>query len=540
MKSPSFSIPNQLKLVSVAEMQAIEKAADAAGHAYATMMEVAGQAVADFVVAQASTARSVLVLVGPGNNGGDGLVCARYLQQAGVQVRVYFWKRQTTPEHDYEQHFAKLTTIGVSTLHADADPAFQQLRTWLTETQVIVDALLGTGSNRPITDQLADLLDCVRAAKAAQPAPLIVAVDCASGLNCDTGAVDPHAVPADVTITFAYAKHGHYQFPGATITGALTVADIGIAPQLADSVATFLLNAELVGQFLPARPNVSHKGTFGKLMAAVGSRNYPGAAYLSCAAAGRVGAGLITGAVVQPVWNVVAGKLAEPTWLLLPNGEADEAGVIAAGASAVLSQALKGYNTLLLGCGMGQMATTQRFVHDLLENDSLPPLLIDADGLNCLAKLDNWPSLLPEQCVLTPHPAEMGRLCNLKVDKVTAQRWSLARQKAAEWQVVLLAKGPYTVIAEPGGRLAVLPVATAALATAGTGDVLSGTIAGLLAQGVEPFEAACLGAWLHGAAGQRCQQEIGPAGVVASDLLTRLPSAMNELRQSKQTNRPTA
>ncbi len=535
MKSRSFSIPNELKLVSVAEMQAIEKAADAAGHSYATMMEKAGQACADFVLAHAAVVHNVLILVGPGNNGGDGLVCARYLQQAGTPVRVYLWKRQTTPAHDYEQHFAKLTALGVTTLHADDDPDFQQLRAWLAETNIIVDALLGTGSNRPITGQLADLLDCVRTAKATQPTTLIVAVDCASGLHCDTGAIDPHTVPADFTVTFAYAKLGHYQFPGAAITGALTVADIGTPPALADEVRTFLLTAELVRQFLPARPNVSHKGTFGKLMAAVGSVNYPGAAYLSCAAAGRVGAGLITGAVVPPVWNVVAGKLAEPTWVLLPTGEGAEAGVIGAAAAAVLSEALKGYSTLVFGCGMGQMATTQRFVHDLLEKPDLPPTLIDADGLNCLAKLDNWPPLLPDACVLTPHPAELSRLCNLSVAEVTAQRWQLARQKAAEWQVVLLAKGPYTVIAEPGGLLAVLPVATPALATAGTGDVLSGTIAGLLAQGVEPFAAACLGAWLHGAAGQQCQQMIGPAGVIASDLLPHLPSVMNELRQNTQT-----
>ncbi|MCX6048791.1 MAG: NAD(P)H-hydrate dehydratase [Chloroflexi bacterium] len=533
MKSSSFSIPNELKLVSVAEMQAIEKAADAAGHSYATMMETAGQACADFVLAHVAAAHTVLVLVGPGNNGGDGLVCARYLQQAGTAVRVYLWKRQTAPAHDYEQHFAKLTALGVTTLHADEDPDFQQLRAWLAGTIIVVDALLGTGSNRQITGQLAELLATVRTAQVAQPTMVIVAVDCASGLHCDTGAVDPHTLAADFTVTFAYAKLGHYQFPGVTVTGALTVADIGTAPALADNVRTFLLTAELVRQFLPARPNVSHKGTFGKLMAAVGSVNYPGAAYLSCAAAGRVGAGLITGAVVQPVWGVVAGKLAEPTWEILPTGEGPEAGVIGAAAAEVLGAALKGYSTLVMGCGMGQKATTQQFVQALLEKFTLPPTLIDADGLNCLAKLDNWPQLLPEPCVLTPHPAELSRLCDLSMDEVAAQRWQLARQKAADWQVVLLAKGPYTVVAEPGGLLAVLPVATPALATAGTGDVLSGTIGGLLAQGVEPFAAACLGAWLHGAAGQQCQQAIGPAGVIASDLLLHLPNVMNELRQNK-------
>ena len=528
-------IPNESKLVSVAEMQAIEKAADAAGHAYATMMELAGQAVANVVLdrAQSSstlTSAPIVVLVGPGNNGGDGLVCARHLHLAGASVRVYLWKRRTEPEHDYEQHFAKLTALGVSTASADDDANFAQLRTWLGETAIVVDALLGTGARRPISGQLDELLDWVRKTKDANPALSIVAVDCASGLNCDSGAVDAHAVPADVTVTFAYAKLGHYQFPGVNVTGLLKVADIGTSPHLAADVRTFLLNADLVRQWLPARPNVSHKGTFGKLMAAVGSLNYPGAAYLSCAAAGRVGAGLLTGAVVQPVWNVIAGKLAEPTWVLLPAGAGNETGVIDASAAPVVTAALKGYTALLLGCGLSQLPTTQRFVHDLLSQAPLPPTLIDADGLNCLAKQDNWPQLLPDQCILTPHPAELARLCQLPIDEVTEQRWQLAREKALEWQTVLLVKGPYTVIATPDGWLAVLPVATAALATAGTGDVLSGTIAGLLAQGVDPFPAACLGAWLHGTAGQRCQVEIGPAGVLASDLLPHLPKSMNELR----------
>jgi len=161
---------------------------------------------------------------------------------------------------------------------------------------------------------------------------------------------------------------------------------------------------------------------------------------------------------------------------------------------------------------------------------ALPPTVIDADGLNCLALIENWPELLPNPVILTPHPAEMARLCGLEMAEVRARPWQLAQEKAAAWNAVVLLKGPYTVIAGPDGRLAVLPVATPALATAGTGDVLAGTITGLLAQGVEPFDAACLGAWLHGRAGEVCEEEVGPAGVIASDLLGYLPGVMNELR----------
>ncbi|MEZ4860836.1 MAG: NAD(P)H-hydrate dehydratase [Caldilineaceae bacterium] len=521
------------KIVTVAEMQALERAADAAGHSYATMMELAGRSVAQTILARQQPLDTVLVLVGPGNNGGDGLVCARYLHHAGVNVRVYLWKRRTDSEHDYEQHYSRVVNLGVPTAHMDDDTAGEILRSWLTEADLVVDALLGTGANRPIGGDLATLLDRVQAQQAAASAMTVVAVDCTSGLSCDTGAVDPHTLTADYTVTFAYAKVGHYLFPGVTESGELVVADIGIAPQLADQIKTFVLDEALVRVWLPPRAANSHKGSFGKVLAAVGSVNYPGAAYLSCMAAGRVGAGLITGAVAEPVWPVMAGRFVEATWLPLPAGKDDEAGVISHSAAPLLQEPLTNYSSFLLGCGLNQKATTQRFVHDLLQMElELPPTVIDADGLNCLAKLAEWPKLLPAQVVLTPHAAELGRLCGLAVAEVLQGRWTLARQKAAEWQAVVLAKGPYTVIAAPDGQLAVLPVATAALATAGTGDVLAGTIAGLLAQGVDPFPAACVGAWLHGEAGLRCAQTMGDAGVIASDLLPHLPLILRELRQT--------
>lgn len=526
-------------------MQALEKAADAAGHRYAAMMEIAGRAVAEFIlthepltIAFRHRSHSVLVLVGPGNNGGDGLVCARYLHEAGVPVSVYLWKRRTAPADDYENHYQKLVTLGVATAHADNDPDFAILRTWLEQPApyVIVDALLGTGANRPIGGQLATLLDHVQRAYTDERT-MVVAVDCPTGLNADSGAVDPYTLAASYTVTFGCAKYGHFKFPGVTACGELTVADIGIDPQLTASLQTFVLDEELIRSWLPKRSNNSHKGSFGKLMAAVGSQNFPGAAYLCCGAAGRVGAGLITGAVVAPVWSVVAGKLPEPTWLLLPEGHGDERGVISEEAVAPLLAGISGYSAFVFGCGLNKKPTTVRFVQQLLAaGQQLPSLLIDADGLNCLAQVAEWSNQLPPNTILTPHAAELGRLCALSVEEVLPQRWELAREKAKEWNAVVLAKGPYTVIAAPDGQLAVLPVATPALATAGTGDVLSGTIGGLLAQGVDPFAAACVGAWLHGQAGLRCAQQMGTAGVVASDLLPELPQVIQMLNIRSSTS----
>ena len=526
----TIEIGSAAKLVTVAEMAALEKAADAAGHSYATMMEMAGRGVAECILLRYPNPGLVTVLVGPGNNGGDGLVCARYLREAGVPVRVYLWRRSTAVDQDYQQHYAKAVALGVPAVHVDADPDFATLRTWLAETALVVDALLGTGANRPITGQLAALLGQLREAQQRQRFPLM-AVDCVSGLHCDTGAVDPAAVAATVTVTFAYAKWGHYQFPGAELSGELVVVAIGSDPALAATIKTFVLDEAVIRRWLPPRPNNSHKGTYGKLMAAVGCVNYAGAALLSCTAASRAGAGLVTGAVAKPVWPVVAGRLAEATWLPLPTGVGEEEGVISAEAAPLVVKALAGYDVLLLGCGLSQKPTTAAFVRTLIETlPDLPGVVIDADGLNCLAKQANWPALLPPQTILTPHAAELGRLCGLPVDTVVKQRWRLALEKAAAWNAVVLAKGPYTVIADPAGWLAVLPVATAALATAGTGDVLAGTIAGLLAQGLAPFRAACIGAWLHGAAGLRCAEAMGNTGVLASDLLPYLPTVIHTLR----------
>ena len=597
-------IADHTKIISVAEMQRLEKEADAAGQSYAALMEQAGTALAEAIQESfpRRADRTVLVLAGPGNNGGDGLVCARHLSDAGYRVRVYLWKRKTGPKGDYEGHFGQLLERNVSTHRAEEDVDAVQLRAWLDEAAVVVDALLGTGANRPIQGVLARILQQlaevrsrrrsateagageVGSGAAAEPvgsrahsAPAVVAVDVPSGLNADNGALDAATVPADMTVTFGCAKIGHFQFPGAATLGELVVADIGIPPDLTADMRSFFLTPEQLADLLPTRGRNSHKGTFGKGMAVVGSVNYPGAAFLSCAAMGRVGAGLVTGAIPQPVWVPVSSALAEPTWLLLSH----DLGVVNEEAAATINAKLSDYNALLIGCGLGQENATRRFMERLLrrnqrrrssalpggyaapdsetsadeqpESDTesnfpfgtirrrdqlpsdilpLPPTVIDADGLNNLAQLDDWPSLLPADCILTPHPAEMARLCGLSsAQEVSDNRWALALARAAAWKAVILLKGPYTVIANPEGDLAVLPVATAALATAGTGDVLAGVITGLLAQGLAPFHAACLGAWLHGRAGELCEQKIGCAGVVARDLLPLLPAAMNELRE---------
>jgi NAD(P)H-hydrate epimerase len=538
-------------LLSVEAMRDLEARADASGHAYAAMMERAGVAVAGEILRRGDPGREggagreggpgrtgdpgrVCILCGPGNNGGDGLICARALHDAGATVDLLLWKRAGQSGDDPRLDALRDRDLPITFVDETAN-----LPELLAQADTLVDALLGTGANRPIGGTLATLLDAARAAvdtRASEARPItVVAVDCPSGLDCNSGGLDPHALPADITVTFALAKWGHYRFPGAAACGTIVVADIGIPAPILEQGAgrepTFLLDAATVAKWMPLRSPNSHKGSFGKLMVAAGSVPFPGAAVLACAAGGRVGAGLVTGAIPEPIWPVAAGHLREPTWLPLPANE----GALAASAAPRLLGALDVYDALVLGCGLTQQPGAMAFVEALLDGaaqQTLPATLIDADGLNCLAQLAPWPERLRRACpsgaILTPHPAEFARLLGLPVGEVVARRWELAREAAATWGVVVLVKGPYTVIAEPTGALAVLPVATPALATAGTGDVLSGSIGGLLAQGMAPFVAACAGAWLHGQAGLLCAEEIGLAGVVAGDVAHRLPAALRQ------------
>jgi NAD(P)H-hydrate epimerase len=547
-----------MKIVTVDQMQRIETESDAAGHSYAAMMEQAGRSVAQAITARRKVdGTSILILVGPGNNGGDGLVAARYLAEAGARVTCYLLKPR---DPGADENFRLIQEGKPNLVLAGEDEGWHDLQRLAREADILVDALLGTGTRLPLRGTLGDLLaqvgDVLAARQQSQHAtltsltsppaqddhPLIVAVDGPTGLDYSSGALDEAALRADLTVTFAYPKVGHFRFPGAGALGELIVADIGIDPAIASDVALEAVTSAMVQAWLPPRPPDAHKGTFGKAMIVAGSVNYTGAAYLSGAAATRSGAGLVTLALPAAIHPAITARLAEATYLLLPH----ELGVIATGAAQVLAENLEDYDALLIGPGLGHERETMGFVKALLggaegrssvgfgsaEEDhktirpNLPPLVIDADGLNILAEMKDWPKRLPAGSILTPHPGEMARLMNSAIDEVQADRTVTARSQAAAWDQVIVLKGAHTVVAAPDGRTVVEPFANPGLATAGTGDVLAGTIVALRAQGVEAFEAAAAGAYLHGLAGELAHKDIGAAGMVASDVLARLPQAL--------------
>ncbi len=559
-----------MKIVTTQEMRDIEAAADATGLSYAQMMQNAGQAVALAIRDHLRGDRGdhperVLVLVGPGNNGGDGLVAARHLHTWGHSVRLILWRRDPTDD----PLLAAVRDLGlpIETFAEGDDP--EPLRQAVRESDVIIDALLGTGVTGELRGGVQELLAAVdeelerlrhamqrpglvsvgdtSPARAVARGPLIVALDVPTGLDSDTGAVDEHTLGADLCVTLAYPKRGHFAFPGAAHVGQLIVADIGIDPAQAQDVAINLATSEQVGALLPVRRPDANKGSFGKVLVVAGSVNFMGAPLLATTGAYRVGAGLVTLAVPAAIQNAVAAHQTEATYLLLPH----DMGVLAPQAVRVLADSVGQYDVLLLGPGLGQETPTKEFVEGLLQGVGpkprqpigliphqaaaqarleMPSMVIDADGLNLLAKMDGWWRALPSDSVVTPHPGEMARLLDSDIQQVNADRIETAQQAAKEWGCTVVLKGAFTVIATPQGGTTLIPFATPALATAGTGDVLAGAIAGFIAQGLSGEQAAVCGAYVHGLAGMLWQREHGTAGLLAEGLGMYLVRAQRTLR----------
>jgi ADP-dependent NAD(P)H-hydrate dehydratase / NAD(P)H-hydrate epimerase len=310
------------------------------------------------------------------------------------------------------------------------------------------------------------------------------------------------------------------------------VVDIGIPAAVSADLPLSLLTAAWARQHLPRRPENANKGTFGKVIAVAGSLNYVGAAFLAAASAYRSGAGLVTLSVVGSIQHALVPMIPEATFLPLP--ELD--GALAPESAAELRQNWEGYDALLVGCGVGHRSHTQSFVRAILYEyaaEAPAGIVVDADGLNALAADPEWWTRFRSPAILTPHPGEFARLAGMSVAEVQANRIQTALDHAQRWNKIVVLKGANTVVALPDGRAMLSPFANPALATAGTGDVLAGTIAGLLAQGLEPGIAAATGVYLHGTAGELMSRTYGDAGGLAGDLLRLLPAARTEILQPR-------
>ena len=510
------------RYLSVDEMISIEKASDSAGHSYPKMMAFAGKSLAEEVIKAYGEieAATVLGLVGSGNNGGDTLVALKLLLDLGWDCSAYL-----TSGREEDHLTSDFIEAGGQIYKLSEDADFHQLRWLVLESDILLDGLLGTGIRLPLREPVSKVLKIVgESLDQAEINPKIVAVDCPSGVDCDSGNASELCLTADLTVCMAAVKQGLLKLPAYSYLGKLVVGDIGLNDDLPEliRITRFVLDEEFAFQVLPERPLDGHKGTFGTVLIVAGSKNLPGAALLAGKSAFRIGAGWVNIAVLDELQPYLVTGFPEATWLPLPG---DEHGLSAKSANE-LHRSMSKETAMLVGPGLGVETGAQEFMAELLSQE-LIPLVVDADGLKLLSGIDDWWKKIPAESILTPHPGEMSILTSLSIADIQDSRVEIAEHFAKKWGQVVVLKGAFTVVAEPGGETAILPVASPALARAGTGDVLAGMITGLRAQGVSAFGSASAGVWLHAAAGLAAAESLGStAGVLAGDLIDQLPGLL--------------
>jgi ADP-dependent NAD(P)H-hydrate dehydratase / NAD(P)H-hydrate epimerase len=498
-------------LVSAIEMSALDRQAiEELAIPGRTLMETAGRAVADACDARLEPGSRVVVACGPGNNGGDGFVTAHALAARGHGVQVFAF---ADPSHLKEDARAALATIEKAAecsvaVVTDAR-SLVDFATAAASADLVVDALFGVGLDKEVRGIVGDAIGIIN-----EKARQVVAVDIPSGVDANTGAVLGRAVEAHVTVTFGFAKRGHYLFPGAELCGEIVVADIGIPQKLAAKlgVASHVLHRSDIPDMLPKRRADAHKGHFGTVVVVGGSQETPGAAMLAAQAALRSGAGLVRLAADQQTLGLL--RAVTPDVMLLARAEGEEPGAWAA-------RLLEVATALVVGPGWSTTASRYADLAALFER-AMVPVCLDADALNILAEHPDLWSKLRAPTIITPHPKEMSRLTRRGVTDVQRDRLAAALELAAARNCIVVLKGAGTVIADPGGEAAIAAVGNPGMATGGTGDVLAGLIGGLLAQGLDPRSAARLGVLAHGAAGDVAAETHGQAGLSASDVIAAL------------------
>lgn len=503
-----MSLPDWLDpLPDAAEQRALDAwAIGTRGIPGLELMERAGRGLAALVVERAPAGR-IAVVCGKGNNGGDGFVAARALREAGREVDVLILAAPEEYGGDARANLERLPGPPPRPFEAGA----------LTGPGVVVDAILGTGSAGEPREPAAGAIEAINATAGST---LVVACDVPSGVDGSTGAVAGSAVRAEATVTFHAAKPGLWIAPGKQHAGEVSVIDIGIPSGGPADPRIGLITAG-VKAAIPRRGAVSTKFAAGSVLVCGGSPGLTGAPCLASEAAMRAGAGYVTACVPASLHSIFEGRLLEVMTVALRD---TEGALHPAAVGEVVARAVR-VDAVVLGPGLGREAGAVRFARGLasaLEQ----PLLVDADALNAHAGALGALAERSAPTVLTPHPGELGRLLELDSQAVQARRLECARRAAAEAKAIVVLKGDDTIVAQPDGRVAVSPGEAPALATAGTGDVLSGVIGALLAKGMGPFHAACAGVFVHLLAGRYAAGEIGPEGVIASDVIGALPRAI--------------
>lgn len=516
-----------MRILTAEAMREVDRAAiEGLGIPSLVLMENAARGVVEALEERWPEAESAAIFCGPGNNGGDGLAVARLLAVRGWEVWVFLLTGGKSLSPDAQAQLGICRGMELPVREVTSEDGLAESLDVAGDCEVVVDALFGTGLTKPLAGLFAAAAEQI----SLLPAP-VVAVDLPSGLSGSVAQpLGPHAT-AELTVTFAALKVAHVFPPTSDAVGTVVIADLGIPPRLIEEVEEeegelHLLRPEDLAELLPDREPDGHKGDYGHLLLTAGSPGKAGAAILACRAAVRAGAGLVTAAVPEPLLATVDLGSLESMTLGLPAGPS---GHLAEAAVAAVLDAAEGKSVLALGPGLGQEPVTAAAIRRIVLDCPLP-VVLDADGLNAFAGRAGDLSLRRAETVLTPHPGELARLLGISTAQVQEDRVAAARGAAEETGAIVVLKGHQTLIAS-GNLVFVNPTGNPGMATGGTGDVLTGLVGGLLAQGMEALDAALVGVYLHGLAGDLAAAKTGQRALAAADLLDHLPQAFARIAE---------
>jgi NAD(P)H-hydrate epimerase len=485
-----------------------EKAADLSTY---VLMEKAGQVVADEAAKFLSGKDKVLIICGKGNNGGDGLVAARWLRKQGFSPTIFLLSEKETLTSEAKRALEKLP-VDIPIL---SDIAI--LRSSLPEFSLVIDAIFGFSLKGAVRGLAAEVIKLLREVEVP-----ILSIDIPSGVEADTGQVYGEVVKASETITFTCPKVGLILYPGANFVGKLIVREIGIPKEIVTkNCRRFLIQADLVQRWLPKRAPDIHKKAVGQVLVIAGSQGMTGAAVLTAKAALRMGAGYVSLVIPASLNEILEGKLTEILTYPMPETLNK---TLSEKAFVQISKLVQNYDVVILGPGLSTHSSTVKLVQRLVAK--LPNrLVLDADGLNALVEVTDILSERRSETIITPHPGELARLLGKESGEIQSDRVGVCEEVAKTWQLCVLLKGARTVVSTLD-ESCLNPTGNPGMATAGTGDVLAGMIGALWAQGLSSFKAAAVAAYLHGLAGDLAIKEFTEYSLIASDLIAYLPKAL--------------
>jgi NAD(P)H-hydrate epimerase len=486
------------------------------------LMEVAGLNAAQIAASLYDGQGGVTVFCGRGNNGGDGLVVARHLMRWQIPVSVFMVESGSKSAHpDSECAINKqiLEASGLEVNHLSAND-LEPARSAIARSGLVIDALLGTGLDRQVEGVYSEVINLIN-----ESSDTVLALDVPSGINSNSGQVMGVAVQASATVTFGHLKAGLLHYPGAEYAGAIELIDIGLpAEEPPAGPRWWLATYQQVADWLVPRVSDAHKGTFGRLLCIAGSSSMTGAAMLSARTSLRAG----TGITVLATAKSVIGSLPAEEIIYRPV-DATEFGTISPAALSDLEHESELSTALLIGPGLSSNVETIRFVQDFLRNVK-QPCIVDADALNAIAQDKQFSLTAGEEVVFTPHPKELSRLLGIGVGEIQADRMTAAEKARDKFSCNIVLKGAHTVVATVTGDSYIIPCGNSGMATAGSGDVLSGIIGAFLAQGMPAHNAAVAGAYVHAAAGDLAAFTYGEDGMVASNIMESVPMVLADLR----------